>query len=119
MGFRKIVFINNVQVPTPVSWDDRDEYLDNQMETENGGIIRSFRRKRKRISVKWILSSRWKEKIEEMAASASVTVAVQDGSGTSFTAFFDGDLSKKLIPGSESMANTCGLWEVSAVLQEV
>lgn len=114
-GFLKI---NNETIPNPAEGfiPGYVEPLRNEMTAESGKrLVTAIRLDQRIFSGTWHLSSYWLEKFESYETAPYITLEYQ---GETYTCTAEG-CAPKLADGSQYVAGTEGLWELSMTFTEL
>ena len=114
--------LNGVQIPNPTSYSEESETIDNQYETEAGGLnISVTRYDRLHISVSFDVTSAWAAKLKNYSKQGLLTVTLFDLAlnAESEHSMMIQNFKSNLVEQSEYTARTNGLWTVSFELQEL
>lgn len=114
---------NNVAIPFPKTWNENPQKITNTFDMENGGLNKIVvRTERKAVNASFVVSSRWLKKFKDYRAMNSITVDCYDASTNAYkshTMFIvDESFNYDLIPNSDRVRNTNGLWTLSFDLEE-
>ena len=118
----KYLKFDGIQIPNPSSYAEDSETIDNQYETEAGGLnISVTRYDRLHVSVSFDVSSSWSKKLKDYSKKDTVTVTLIDLSldAESDHTMIIRNFKSKLAEHSEHTSRTNGLWNVSFELQEL
>ena len=113
---------DGVQIPNPTSYSEESETIDNQYETEAGGLnISVTRYDRLHISASFDVTSAWAAKLKNYSKQGLLTVTLFDLAlnAESEHSMVIQNFKSKLVEQSEYTARTNGLWTVSFELQEL
>lgn len=113
---------DGVQIPNPTSYSEESETINNQYETEAGGLnISVIRYDRLHISVSFDVTSAWAKKLKDYSKKDTLTVTLIDLSldSKSDHIMILRNFKSKLVDHSEHTPWTNGLWNVSFELQEL
>lgn len=115
--------INSENIPFPDSWVENPKKITNTFDTESGGIKKVVvRSSRLSISASFTVSSFWLKKFQSYRNLGELTVRIYDataGTYVSHTMFIDDEsFSAELIPQTQYVGNTNGLYRLSFELGE-
>jgi len=118
----KYIKFDGVQIPNPISYSEDSEVIENQYETEAGGLNVSVTRyDRLHVSVSFNVSSTWAKKLKAFSKQKYVTVSLFDLTEDDYInhQMIIRNFKSNLIEHSEYLISTNGLWKVSFELQEL
>lgn len=112
----KYISINSTVLPNPTSFRMDEETIENVFQSEAGtDIVAVIRTGKRKASATFQVGSFWLEKLRSFSRSASQPVVIDGTSMTMRIRSFSADL----LPNSENIEGTDGLWTVSMEFIEV
>jgi len=118
----KYLKFDGTQIPNPTSYAEDSDTIENQYETEAGGLNVSVTRyDRLHVSVSFDVSSAWVKKLKEYSKKDTITVTLIDLSldAKSDHIMILRNFKSKFVDHSQHTRWTNGLWSVSFELQEL
>lgn len=112
----KYIVINSETLPNPTSFSADEETIENVFQSEAGtdlGAVVRFGKVRAKATFQ--VTSFWRDKLQAYSQTATESVTID---GTTMTMRIR-NFSQKLVPNSENIQNTDGLWTVSLDFIEV
>lgn len=118
----KYIKFDDIQIPNPISYSEDSDVIENQYETEAGGLNVSVTRyDRLHVSVSFNVSSAWAKQFKAFSKQKYINVSLFDLSENDFVShqMIARNFKSDLIEHSENVSSTNGLWKVSFELQEL
>ena len=113
---KKYITINGESIPNPTSFSEDEQTIENVFQSEAGTDLSTVvRTGKKTAKVTFQVSSFWLAKLRTYSRTASATISIN---GSSMTARIR-NFKASLLPNSENVSGTDGLWTVSMDFIEV